>query len=199
MVLFDEDPVDLMSATTSKFRIAPDKDSLNRISESLHTLASARQSRLDQQTDVLSSLSRRLNNIKGQYDYEEERHDAGRHAAEMLKMDTEKFRIAKGVNDAEIETERLGGELAALKQQLETLEKEGVEGGARRSVQKQEDANILKLSFYRSLGIEVQQDAKTGEYNRAVIHNAGKGDVNVIDVDSSQAPGHYTKTLWDSI
>lgn len=142
MVLFDEDPVDLMSATTSKFRIAPDKDSLNRISESLHTLASARQSRLDQQTDVLSSLSRRLNNIKGQYDYEEERHDAGRHAAEMLKMDTEKFRIAKGVNDAEIETERSGGELAALKQQLETLEKEGVEGGARRSVQEQEDANM---------------------------------------------------------
>ncbi|EME47558.1 hypothetical protein DOTSEDRAFT_166707 [Dothistroma septosporum NZE10] len=199
MVLFDEDPVDLMSATTSKFRIAPDKDSLNRISESLHTLASARQSRLDQQTDFLSSLSRRLNNIKGQYDYGEERYDAGRHAAEMLRMDTEKFRIAKGVNDAEIETERLGGQLAALKQQLDTLEKEGVEGGARRSVQEQEDANVLKLSFYRSLGIEIQQDAKTGEYNRAIAHNTGRGDVNVFDVDSSHSAGDYTKMMWESI
>lgn len=77
--------------------------------------------------------------MKGQYDYEEERHDAGRHAAEMLKMDTEKFRIAKGVNDAEIESERLSGELAALKQQLETLEKEGVEGGSRRGNEGRED------------------------------------------------------------
>ena len=60
-------------------------------------------------------------------------------------------------------------------------------------------SNSLKLSFYRSLGIEVQQDAKTGEYNRAIVHNVGKGDVNVVDVNSSQTPGHCTKTLWDSI
>lgn len=131
-----------MSEATNKFHIAPDKDSLARVSESLHTLATARQARLDQQTSILSSLSRRLNNLKGQYDYEEERHDAGRHASDMLKMDTEKFRIAKGVNDAEIESERMSGELAALKQQLETLEKEGVEGGARRGTEEQEDAMV---------------------------------------------------------
>jgi kinetochore protein Spc24 len=88
--------------------------------------------RIDAQSQILSTLSRKLNNLKGQYDYEEERHDAGRHAAEMLKMDTEKFRIAKGANDAEIEGERLSGELAALKLQLSTLEKEGVEGASRR-------------------------------------------------------------------
>jgi kinetochore protein Spc24 len=50
----------------------------------------------------------------------------------MLKMDTEKFRIAKGVSDAEIEGERLEGELAGLKTQLDTLEKQGVDGAWRR-------------------------------------------------------------------
>ena len=57
----------------------------------------------------------------------------------------------------------------------------------------------LKLSFYTSLGIEVQRDAKSGEYNRAIIHNTSRGDVNVIDVDSSRGPGEYTKALWESI
>ena len=132
-----------MSEATNKFHIAPDKDSLTRVTGSLHALAGARQSRIDHQSAILSSLSRRLNNLKGQYDYEEERHDAGRHAAEMLKMDTEKFRIAKGVNDAEIESERLSGELAALKQQLETLEKEGVEGGSRRGNEGREDEIVM--------------------------------------------------------
>ena len=81
-----------------------------------------------------------MNNIKGQYDYEDDRHDAGRHAADMLRMDNEKFRIAKGANDAEIEAERLSGELAALRQQLETLEREGVEGRVKRAGEEKEDA-----------------------------------------------------------
>lgn len=197
MVLFDEDPVDLMSEATNKFHIAPDKDSLSRVSDSLHALAGARHSRLDRQHAILSSLSRRLNNLKGQYDYEEERHDVSRHATEMLKMDTEKFRIAKGVNDAEMESERLSGELAALKQQLATLEKEGVEGGARRGGEGQEDANVLKLHFYRSLGIDVRQDPKTGAYEQAIIHSTGRGDVNVIDVTSTE--GNLANEVWSSL
>lgn len=138
MVLFDEDPVTLISETTNQFHIAPDKESLTRISGSLHALGSARQSRLDNHHTVLKSLSRRLNNLQSQHNFEEERHDAGKHASEMLRMDTEKFRIAKSASDAEIEGERLSSELNALRQQLDTLEREGVEGG-RRSAGDSED------------------------------------------------------------
>ena len=56
----------------------------------------------------------------------------------MLKMDTEKFRIAKGVSDVEIEGERLEGELAGLRGVVEGLEREGPEGG-RRGVGEGED------------------------------------------------------------
>lgn len=54
-------------------------------------------------------------------------------------MDTEKFRIAKGVSDAEIEGERLEGELAGLRAQLETLERQGVEGAWRRDGESEDE------------------------------------------------------------
>lgn len=141
MVLFDEDPVTLITETTNQFHIAPDKDSLTRITGSLSALSAARQSRLDHHSSILKSLSRRLNNLQSQYAFEEERHDAGKHASEMLRLDTEKFRIAKAASDAEIEGERLRSELASLKAQLETLDREGAEGGggARRGLDGVED------------------------------------------------------------
>ena len=132
MVLFDEDPTALLKETTNQFHIAPDRDSLSRISGSLTSLSTARRSRLENHHAILKSLSRRLNGLEEGRRWEEDRHDAGGHAERMLKMDTEKFRIAKGVSDAEIEGERLEGELAGLKTQLDTLEKQGVDGAWRR-------------------------------------------------------------------
>ncbi len=132
MVFFDEDPKELLKETTAQFHIAPDRDSLSRITGSLTSLFQARTSRIDQQQATLKSLSRRLNGLEEGRRWEEDRHDAGGHAERMLKMDTEKFRVAKGASDAEIEGERLEGESASLKQQLDVLEKQGLAGGWRR-------------------------------------------------------------------
>ncbi|PPJ50064.1 hypothetical protein CBER1_05071 [Cercospora berteroae] len=194
MVLFDEDPVVLMAEATNKFHITPDKDSLTRVHESLHALHQARALRLDNQTTILSSLSRKLNKVHSSHNYDVERHDAGQHAQNMLKMDTEKFRIAKGVNDAEIESERLSGELAALRQQLETLEREGVEGG--RKADMAEDEVVLKLQFYRSLGIDARRDDGTGDFMRAVIRNGERGDVTVLDLKDGRVD---VNAFWDAL
>ena len=118
--------------TTNQFHIAPDRDSLSRVSDSLTSLSNSRTGRLDHHHAILKSLSRRLNGLEEGRRWEEDRHDAGGHAERMLKMDTEKFRVAKGVSDVEIEGERLEGELAGLRGQLEGLERQGVEGGWRR-------------------------------------------------------------------
>ncbi|GIZ36742.1 hypothetical protein CKM354_000020900 [Cercospora kikuchii] len=194
MVLFDEDPVELMAEATNKFHITPDKDSLTRVHESLHALHQARALRLDNQTTILSSLSRKLNKVHSSHNYDVERHDAGQHAQNMLKMDTEKFRIAKGVNDAEIESERLSGELAALRQQLETLEREGVEGG--RKADMAEDEVVLKLQFYRSLGIDARRDEGTGDFKRAVIRNGERGDVTVLDLKDDRVD---VNAFWSAL
>jgi kinetochore protein Spc24 len=167
MVLFDEDPVvvrppttsysttktftnnppQLISETTNQFHIAPDKDSLSRISTSLSALGSNRTSRLTAQQNALKSLSRRLNNLHSQHEYEENRHDAGKHASEILALDAEKFRVAKSAYDVEVEGERLEGELAGLKAQLETLEREGVEGGRRGSESEGDEVLYVVLRF----------------------------------------------------
>lgn len=188
----------LISETTNQFHIAPDRESLSRITSSLHALGSARQSHLDRQHSALKSLSRRLNNLQSQHDFEEGRHDAGAHAAEVLRLDTEKFRIAKNAGDLEIEGDRLQGEIATLKQQLEQLEREGVEGGRRASAEN-EDEVVLKLAVYRSLGIEASQDASTGEFSRAVIRNSAKGDVNVVNVDGKRSKSFYANMFWESL
>ncbi|KAK4553996.1 putative kinetochore protein spc24 [Recurvomyces mirabilis] len=198
MVLFDEDPVTLISETTTQFHIAPDKDSLTRISGSLSALQNTRAVRLDQHTTILKNLSRRLNTLQSQVGFEEERHDAGKHAAEMLRMDTEKFRVAKGVSEVEWEGERLGSEAASLRGVLEGLEREGVEGG-RRAGAEAEDEIVLKLQFYRSLGIDVSQDATTGDFHRAVIRNTARGDVNVVNVDSKLPQSFYANMFWDGL
>lgn len=67
------------------------------------------------------------------------------HASEILKLDTEKFRIAKGVKEVEIEGERLEGEVENLRHTLQELESEGVEGAEmqiRSSVAPDEEATV---------------------------------------------------------
>lgn len=109
--------------------------------------------------------------------------------------------------------------MAALKAQLDTLDREGVEGGRRGSESEGDEVlyvqprpvsslfraftNIyvprLKLQVYRSLGIDVSQDANTGVFNRAVIRNPAKGDVNVVNVDGKVDRRVYANMFWDSL
>ena len=56
-------------------------------------------------------------------------HSAIDHASEILRLDTEKFKIAKQASDLEIEGERLQSDLQRLSGVQGELEEEGVEGG----------------------------------------------------------------------
>lgn len=57
----------------------------------------------------------------------------------------------------------------------------------------------LKLQVYRSLGIDVSQDADTGVFKRAVIRNPAKRDVNVVNVDDKVDRSVYANVFWDSL
>ncbi|GAB7365231.1 hypothetical protein MBLNU230_g6317t1 [Neophaeotheca triangularis] len=201
MVLFDESPVTLIHETTTQFHITPDKDSLSRIHNSLHTLRSTRAQNLQAQKTALTALSRRLHNSQAQRRFEEERYDGGKHAAEVLRLDTEKFRVAKGVSEGEIEGERLEGELGALRGVLEGLEREGVEGGSRGSREEGgREGDVLKLQVYRSLGIEATHDQTSGDFTQAVVRNPAKGDVNVLDLEARKLrQGAYADEIWENL
>jgi kinetochore protein Spc24 len=151
-----------------------------------------------------------------------------------LKLDTEKFKIAKQASDLDIEGERLQSELSRLGNVLGELEAEGVEGGERERGP-EEDATVyvplsppnnppvpfptpslctfttiwfntwtkliyipysLKLKVYRTLGIDVEADSTTGQYNKAVIRNVEKGDVHVVTIDPKFSRNFYTNYFW---
>ncbi|KAK4982780.1 putative kinetochore protein spc24 [Elasticomyces elasticus] len=198
MVLFDENPVTLISECTSNFRTTYDKDALSRISSSLSTLRDARTLRLQQQQNALKSLSRQHAALQSQHEYELQGHDSVEHANEVLKLDNEKFRIAKQVHEVEIEGERLSSEVGVMRGTLEELDAQGIEGGAQ-STSTSEDEVILKLRVYRSLGIDLGQDSATGAFSKAVIRNTAKRDVNVVTVDPKVSRFFYAEYFWGSM
>jgi kinetochore protein Spc24 len=70
-------------------------------------------------------------------------HNPTEHAAEILRLDTEKFRIAKEASQLETKGERLEGELERTRQALEEVEAQGVEGGgASRRIEGMDDETL---------------------------------------------------------
>lgn len=57
----------------------------------------------------------------------------------------------------------------------------------------------LKLKVYRSLGIDVEADPQSGIYNKAVIRNAAKGDVHVVNVDPKFSRFFYANYFWGTL
>ncbi|KAK8188081.1 kinetochore protein-like protein spc24 [Phyllosticta capitalensis] len=198
-MLLDEDPATLIHQCASNFNIAPDRSALSRITTSQFHLSAFRQHHLQDQQTTLQALSRKLSALQSQQNLAAAQHNPGEHASEILRLDTEKFRVAKQVNDLEIEEERLSQELERLKGELEDVEAQGVEGGERKVDLAEEDAVVLKLRAYRSLGIDVEADPTTGNYNKAVIRNAAKGDVHVVNIDPKFSRFFYAKYFWDTM
>ena len=59
-----------------------------------------------------------------------------------------------------------------------------------------DNKDSLKLKLYRTLGIDVEADSTTGQYNKAVIRNAAKGDVHVVNIDPKFSRHFYTNYFW---
>ncbi|OQV04980.1 hypothetical protein CLAIMM_09784 isoform 3 [Cladophialophora immunda] len=127
-MLLDEDPATLIRATISNFNIAPDKAALSRVNDSLSTLQQSRELRIRDAETALRKLSRKLATLSSQHREVLSSHDSGRHASEIVQLDTKKFRVAKQASEVEAESERLEAELERLKIRLCSLEEQGVEG-----------------------------------------------------------------------
>lgn len=91
----------------------------------------------------MRKLSRHLHSLNTQHEEAIAVHDSGKHAAEIVELDTKKFRIAKAASELEIESERLEGELEMLKERLADLEAQGLEGDeATRREREMDDATM---------------------------------------------------------
>ncbi|KAE8148380.1 putative kinetochore protein spc24 [Aspergillus avenaceus] len=198
-MLLDENPATLIHHTIGNFNIQPDKQAVTRINDSLATLQQSRELRMRDAETSLRKLSRHLHSMTAQHEEDVAAHDSGKHAADMVELDTKKFRIAKSATEYEIESERLEGELEMLKERLADLEAQGLEGDeTTRREREADDATILRLKIYRSLGVDIEAD-DAGTFNKAVIRNSRKGDVHVVNIDPKFSRFFYSNYFWSSI
>src|SRR5688572_4974324 len=57
----------------------------------------------------------------------------------------------------------------------------------------------LKLKVYRTLGVDVEADPATGQYTKAVVRNAAKGDVHVVNIDPKFSRYFYSNYFWGTM
>ncbi|EEP81627.1 conserved hypothetical protein [Uncinocarpus reesii 1704] len=189
----------LIHHTVTNFNIQPDKQTVTRINDSLSSLQQSRDLRIRDAEISLRKLSRSLNTLTAQHNETVAAHDPARHAASIVELDTKKFRIAKAASELEIESERLEAELEALKARLAELDAQGLEGDEQvRREREADDATILRLKIYRSLGIDVEAD-EAGNYSKAIIRNSRKGDVHVVNIDPKFSRFFYANYFWQTM
>ncbi|KAL4887837.1 Spc24 subunit of Ndc80-domain-containing protein [Aspergillus ambiguus] len=198
-MLLDEDPATLIHHTVGNFNIHPDKQAVTRINDSLATLQQSRDLRMRDAESALRKLSRHLHSLSAQHTEAVAAHDSSKHAADMVELDTKKFRIAKAATELENESDRLESELEMLKERLADLEAQGLEGDeATRREREADDATILRLKIYRSLGVDIEAD-DAGTFHKAVIRNSRKGDVHVVNVDPKFSRFFYANYFWSNM
>ncbi|RAQ47425.1 kinetochore protein spc24 [Aspergillus flavus] len=198
-MLLDENPGTLIHHTIGNFNIQPDKQAVTRINDSLSTLQQSRELRMREAESSLRKLARHLHSLNAQHEEAVAAHDSSKHAADMVELDTKKFRIAKAATELEIESERLESELEMLKERLADLEAQGLEGDeATRRERELDDATILRLKIYRSLGVDIEAD-DAGNFNKAVIRNSRKGDVHVVNIDPKFSRFFYSNYFWSTM
>ncbi|KAG9248456.1 Spc24 subunit of Ndc80-domain-containing protein [Calycina marina] len=197
-MLLDEDPATLIQHTIGNFNIAPDKQAVARINESLSTLQQARDLRVRESESALKKLSRTLTTLKNNYSETLSTHSSTAHASKIATLDTQKFRIAKSASDLEIESERLSSQLADLQARLQELEMQGVDGGdnARRGLV--DDEISLKLKIFSSLGIQPEKSGGVN-YNKAVISHGTQGNLNIVSFDGKASRYFNANYLWEAL
>lgn len=143
LILVSDSSAQLIHHTIGNFNIHPDKQAVTRINDSLSTLQQSRDLRMRDVESSLRKLSRHLHSLSTQHEEAVAVHDSGKHAAEIVELDTKKFRIAKAASELEIESERLESELEMLKERLADLEAQGLEGDeATRREREMDDATM---------------------------------------------------------
>ncbi|CAI4210864.1 unnamed protein product [Parascedosporium putredinis] len=199
-MLLSEDPATLIDHTIKNFNIAPDKQAVSRINESLSTLGQARELRAKEAEDAIRRLARSMKTKTAQHEELVASHSSADHASEIARLDTQKFRTAKAASDAEMEAERLALQAADLAARLQELELQGLDGGdSAKRRDPIDDEVLLRLKVYRSLGIDIERDERDGEFTKAVIRNDRKGDVHVVNMDKKFSRFFYANYFWQTL
>ncbi|KAL7269864.1 putative kinetochore protein spc24 [Rhizina undulata] len=193
MVILEEKPHKLIAEVIGNFNIANDVQSIARTKAKLSHITTTREKSRDECQNLMRSLSRIRDVTKQSCEASMNSSSRKEHGQTMLKLDKEKFSLAKKVNDIDSGMHALEGQLARLREELEAVDSED----AVQQAMEAEDGTVLRLKVYRSLGMDIEGDG-AGGYNKVVIRNPAKGDVHVVNIENKFSTFFYANYFWNN-
>lgn len=191
-----EEHIQLLTQTIENFDIEGDIQTLDRIEDEIRRLRDRRETKLDEARTVLQSLSRKLEISRAAS--ENSAHAEAQHqfSQESMKLERQKFSIAKSINELESIYESNISTLDKLKEELTRLESEDVVVSAGALV---EDSTILRLKLYRSLGISFDGD-RVDNVSKALIQSSSTNNVQVFQLDKNNYSNYFVSNyLWEKL
>ncbi|EEB07713.1 spindle pole body protein Spc24 [Schizosaccharomyces japonicus yFS275] len=185
-----DNPIELIQSTLAGFQIGPDLKSLAHIQIAKEEISKHRQQQLQDSVSLLKALSRKLEVSAQTLVSLENSSRENDHEKAVVSLDRRRFQLAKAINDTETEIMSLESTLQNIKTQLLELE----ETPKKSQEASEDDATLLKLQCYRSLGIELMEDETTGG-RKAIIHTDKK--ISVVQITQKNDPFFYSNRLWE--
>ncbi|KAE9406409.1 hypothetical protein BT96DRAFT_915378 [Gymnopus androsaceus JB14] len=112
------------------------------------------------------------------------------HAAAVNELDNSRISLAKSISDAQNTLASQEAELAALKEEYQSLK----HYDPATEHEKDLDGTALRLKIYRGMGFDIALDDKNQVSN--VIIRSQSGDVYSVPPENGQSQAEYTRELW---
>lgn len=188
---------ELLKSTIENFEIDEDLQTFDRIEESKKRLKEKKDRKTEESRDVLRSLSRRLELAKSSAEDSKNSSAQKEAAEETMRLEREKFSLAKSINDLESDYASNYATLEKLKDELELLNNQDVVETVSPYV---EDSTVLKLKLYRSLGIWFEgEDENIENTNKALVQSTDTNNVHMIHLDQKYSNHFVANYLWERL
>lgn len=191
----EEEYLPLVQYTLENFDIQEDLDKWDTIQSKIRDTHLSRRGKLDEMGTTLRSLSRQLELAKASMQEAQSKADAANISQELKSLDKEKFLLAKSINEMEQQNASSLTLIDQLTLELQRLENEDTSQALAEDI---DDAEILKLKVYRSLGIELEAASQSQVPTRAVIQSSN-GKIQIFNLDKNYSPSFVSNYLWERL
>lgn len=191
----EEEYLPLVQYTLENFDIQEDLDKWDNIQNKIRETHNNRRGKLDEMGSTLRSLSRQLELAKASMQEAQSKADTANISQELKNLDKEKFLLAKSINEIEQQNASSLTLIDQLTLELQRLENEDSSQALTQDI---DDAEILKLKVYRSLGIELETASQSQVPTRALIQSSN-GKIQIFNLDKNYSPSFVSNYLWERL
>ncbi|ODV98150.1 hypothetical protein PACTADRAFT_635 [Pachysolen tannophilus NRRL Y-2460] len=212
MNINNDNPLDLIRSTIQNFEIEPDLTTLDRINENLLLLKNKKLDNIDEQKNLLKNLSLEYDDLNIEIEMLKNSENKNQIKQEIFKLNNLNFKIAKNLNNFEINLNLLRLNLENLKKrkieldnkELKILEDDSIENF---------NSILLKLKLFKKMGIimhfdkkiididENSQDLEISnlENDKVIIYNKEEDATNVLNIDDKYSTYFISNYIWERV